>query len=277
MGYNVVRGREDQAGRSVIAEGVPGLTWADSTAIRGVTYVYALAAVDAAGNVSPSTAEVTFPVPIERPDGSGLLVSRVDILAADPPDLLRGSVCIRWKVEVGPAARGFLVFRASKDAASAPVQLTSGPLQGEGLVVFYDAPLPPPGDYLYWVVVVGSAVESGPAPVAWLEPIPVRIGAPDETLIGVYPNPSPGRLRIVYARNAAGPTTLEVFDINGRCVGRLTREADPAGRIEWIIEDLPGALGTECTSGLYYARLCLGERVLPARFLLRRGHQGGER
>jgi hypothetical protein len=199
------------------------------------------------------------------------LVRRVDILAADPPDLLAGCVCIRWQVQCAPRARGFRVYRESTNQGTPPALLTPELIEGEGLLVFKDEPLPSPGIYRYWIVVIGEESASEEASDSWLDPLTVRIVVPTEELLGVFPNPSPGRFHLVYTRDTEGPTSLELFDATGRVMGRLVREDDPAGRVAWEISDLSSAIGGDLASGVYYARLRLGNQELPARLVLRRG------
>jgi phosphodiesterase/alkaline phosphatase D-like protein len=224
----------------------------------GTTYYLALRAVDEAGNggpltlaaaATPAAADNAPPAPPPAPE----------VIWAD------AAVRLRWDPSPDLDVVGYRVLRRRGDHPPPPQVVA----ELVPVAAWTDSTALAGIRYAYSVVAVDASgnASSHSAETVFLVPI----ADPGDAVIGIFPNPSAGRLRVVYARDAGGPTSLEVFDTAGRCLGRLNRESDPAGRSEWESADLATAMDADLPSGVYYARLCLGNRKLPARFVLRRG------
>ncbi len=72
--------------------------------------------------------------------------------------------------------------------------------------------------------------------------------------IRVYPNPSRGKVKVVYKGGVSNLLTLEVFDIMGRrCLRREMRGYRGGEEIRLDLDCLP--------SGRYFLRMNLGNRV----------------
>ena len=294
VGYRLLRRRGDRVEPQVLIELVRGLTWRDAAVVPSLLYGYCLHAVDASGNVSPETGEVLILAPRgeEAPDYSPL-VRRVDILDATPPTPAEDAVRLRWQAELGYPLIGYRVYREAVDPSAEAGKsldgakaseggegssgfrlLTEEPVIGDGLLQFEDAPPPPVGWYRYWIEVLGRAAEEPAAAdsilIEWLDPILVEIRAVTPMPIRLGPNPTPGPLRIVYSREAAGEARLLVFDIGGRRVAEWTRE-DPAGRNTWEIDCLDLPDGRILGNGVYYLRLAAGGADRSSRFVVWRG------
>lgn len=217
-------------------------------------YFVALRALDESGNSSSLvTASATTP-PSE------------DTAPPEPPSVPRvawtgSAVALEWDGSPDPDVAGYRVERRRGDRLESQVAADQVP----GLA-WSDTSAAGGNLYAYSLRAIDGAGNASRATAEVLFLVPVV-----RELLGIFPNPSPGMLRLVYARETAGPTSLELFDATGRVVGLLAREADPAGRIVWEISDLAAAVGGDLASGVYYARLRLEHRELPARIVLHRG------
>ena len=78
-------------------------------------------------------------------------------------------------------------------------------------------------------------------------------------LEGNYPNPFAGQTAIRYAIGEAGPVTLKVYDVTGREVATLVDEVQPAATYEAAFD------ATGLASGVYFARLTVGERTFSSK------------
>ncbi|OGC92833.1 MAG: hypothetical protein A2W25_01230 [candidate division Zixibacteria bacterium RBG_16_53_22] len=81
-------------------------------------------------------------------------------------------------------------------------------------------------------------------------------------LMSAYPNPFNASITISYSLPAPGPVSLDIYDILGRKVATLFEGVMPAGesRAFWNAKEMP--------SGLYFARLIVGERQETVRMVL---------
>ena len=90
-----------------------------------------------------------------------------------------------------------------------------------------------------------SVFESTPAPFA---------------LLGNFPNPFNASTLITFTLPAQGKTTLTVYDINGRKVRALVSGRMNAGTHSEVWDGRDNS-GREVSSGVYFARLTMGERT----------------
>lgn len=91
----------------------------------------------------------------------------------------------------------------------------------------------------------------------------------DLVLFANHPNPFNPSTRLSFSLPAAGPVTLEIFDVNGRRVRRLLDEEVAAGllSVDWDGRD---DRGRSLASGLYLSRLRSGGKERGGRMLLLR-------
>jgi flagellar hook assembly protein FlgD len=82
----------------------------------------------------------------------------------------------------------------------------------------------------------------------------------------IYPNPMRGAATIEFVLPRSTPVRVEIVDLSGRVVRRLTNAFHPAGahRITWDGRD--GA-GGRVASGLYFVRLAAGSSPATARIV----------
>jgi hypothetical protein len=87
------------------------------------------------------------------------------------------------------------------------------------------------------------------------------------TLTAVAPNPFNPRTTIHFELARPGRTRLDVFDLRGRRIRSLIDESVPAGpgQVSWDGKD---EAGLDVASGVYVARLQLGELVVTRRMAL---------
>jgi len=71
------------------------------------------------------------------------------------------------------------------------------------------------------------------------------------------PNPSPSRVVATYTVENVAPVRLVVFDVHGRAVTTLVREAQAPGRYEVTWDGRVG--GVRVASGVYFYRLAIGD------------------
>jgi hypothetical protein len=103
-----------------------------------------------------------------------------------------------------------------------------------------------------------------PAPAAG-DPEPAQAAPPAvaaapvfrDALVGVYPNPFPGRTTVRFSNAVAGPARLAIYDVTGRLVRVvLDRTIQPGDhRTEW---DGRSAGGMRVPAGVYFVRLQVG-------------------
>jgi hypothetical protein len=74
-------------------------------------------------------------------------------------------------------------------------------------------------------------------------------------------NPALGPVRLAYTLPHAADVRLDLFDVSGRRVRSLVREAQEAGVHEAVWDGTDEA-GRQAARGLYFARLSVGDRVL---------------
>jgi hypothetical protein len=88
--------------------------------------------------------------------------------------------------------------------------------------------------------------------------------APAAPALRVFPNPTRGGTRVAFAAARPGPVQLDVVDVTGRLVRRLTREAAAGGNatMEWNGRD---AAGRPASAGVYFVRLTTGEGTSAAK------------
>jgi hypothetical protein len=122
----------------------------------------------------------------------------------------------------------------------------------------------PPGDYLLFVVKTHSGTtDSIPSVARWVQiaggildvPGPGRTEA--FALHPSWPNPATDGLALRFDVPRASRVLLEVFDLQGRLVRRLTDRVFEAGshRVPWNLED---AAGRSVRAGLYILRMRAG-------------------
>jgi FlgD Ig-like domain/Divergent InlB B-repeat domain len=74
--------------------------------------------------------------------------------------------------------------------------------------------------------------------------------------LGIYPNPSwVGGTHVVYRAPERGEVRLDVYDVTGRVVRRLLREASAAGGLRAITWDGKDEAGRDVAAGAYFVRM----------------------
>ena len=134
--------------------------------------------------------------------------------------------------------------------------------EGEGIAVDL-----PSADYYCLAVWKVGGVDTWEAGTYQLRFLPGVTGVPDApdqdqiprvtALTRLHPNPFNPQVAIAFDLAADLPVELAVYDLQGRRVRTLVREARPAGRHEvtWTGRD---DHGTQVASGVYLVRLAAG-------------------
>lgn len=299
--YDVYRRRSDQQEAESVASGVTDATWRDTSAAHGKTYYYSVSARDAAGNASARGREAMIAVPEDSTPLPPQIVVTVDLLDVEAPDPALDRAGLRWSTRANDELLGFNVYRepitggvsarvsggsllpspqgettsASSHAggpislgAASPIDrtdwtlLTATPLLGPGPHEFVEHPLPAPGDYRYWIEALGKSGGS-----LLLPPIDIHVPNWTTEVFGVWPNPTTGPLRVVFANDAEELVSLRIYDAAGRLVDVPLEQSLAAGRHEQDL-DLGDAIGSDHPAGVYYAVLSMGRRQERMRIVL---------
>jgi hypothetical protein len=122
------------------------------------------------------------------------------------------------------------------------------------------APLPGSDRVNAWSLPVGGKKATA------LDDVPTAegfVGPPGLELLGSFPSPAVGSLRVAFQLPAAGPARLEVFDVLGR--RRFERDVGSLGAGAHILP----LMGSErWDAGVYFARLRRGEEIRTKRLVL---------
>jgi hypothetical protein len=83
----------------------------------------------------------------------------------------------------------------------------------------------------------------------------------DEPKIAVFPNPSSGEVSIRVAAESGGTLTVDVFDVLGRRVRRMTSDHISPGSVSTVVWDGRSAAGVPLGTALYLIRASVGSDV----------------
>lgn len=161
---------------------------------------------------------------------------------------------IVWRVVV--PASPFHVFRAASDGAWRVVAGVSSDFDGR--VAYEDRDVVAGAVYHYRLGTSLDPEEAGGD---------ARVEIPRVTAFAfdpIVPNPATGRMRLAFATPAAGPVSLEAFDLSGRRVLRRELGGTAGRQVASIDAGFPGA-------GVYLVRLSYGDRVLSRRVVVLEG------
>jgi len=272
--YVVYRRVATASQREVVAEGVTGTTYSDSTVEPGLRYGFSVTAVDNAGNSSTRSVEAWVDVPeLEEPP----LVHTVMFLQSHL-DRASDWLTIEWSTEGSADLAGFLVYRerlgsgASETVAalgewdllapSGPVEpVTQVVLPGPGPHVVRETPLPEPGTYRYWIEAIGISKNT-----QYLEPIQIVVPNADATF-EVYPNPTSDRINVSFSLEEAASVRFAVYSASGRVVFEEDVAFLDSGRhtVQW---DRISRNGTQVATGTYFVILQYGGSILKERIVI---------
>ncbi len=176
-----------------------------------------------------------------------------------------GAIVIEWATSYERDHLGFHVWRA-EDAAGSLVRLTAADalVTGRSPYTFTDRAVTPSQSYRYWIEAVGldgSSERYGP----------VMASAPGLVLAlhPVAPNPATPPASIRFDLPAPATVELLIFDASGRRVSEVLRGPLAAGShiATW---DGRTAGGERASSGVYFARLVVGDFQTSRKLLLLR-------
>jgi len=178
-----------------------------------------------------------------------------------------GQVRLEWATAAETDHLGFHVWRAA-DPESAPARLT-GPgelVTGRSPYAYVDRAAEPGRSYAYWIEAVdrdGGTERFGPVVAAALAP------ALELALHRITPNPAAAPVTLRFDLPAAAPVRLVLFDASGRAVRRLVQGTLVAGR-HAVVWDGRTESGQPAGSGIYFARITVGDWTAAAKLLLMR-------
>jgi hypothetical protein len=156
-------------------------------------------------------------------------------------------VALTWYSAAPPAGECAVVRR---DLAGPWLEIARREFDGTGRLAIEDRSVVPGARYEYALLAPGESMPSASFTVE------VPHGA-TLSLAGSEPNPASGSLRIRFSLAAAGPASLDVFDVTGRLAGH--REVGSLGPGSHLVP--LSAVGP----GLYWVRLTAGGRQLRAK------------
>jgi hypothetical protein len=161
---------------------------------------------------------------------------------------------LSWKLVSDDDVRGIMIYRRAEDGAS--VLMSPKALLAPDERAYRDVRLSPGTTYEYRLGVrLGDGTEIPSAPAS------VHIGALALKLEANYPNPFNPSTTISFTLPQRAEVDLSVYDVGGRRVRTLVREEMDSGRktVAWDGRDDTGRM---VSSGMYFCRLRVGERVL---------------
>jgi hypothetical protein len=192
--------------------------------------------------------------------GCGPTPALAGLLRAEPA---REGVRIEWRWGTSEPPAAFWIERA--DEAGGPWMRIVTDRRPEGpATVEWDHSVEPGRTYFYrlaWVSDGGDPERSEATRVT-------ALGAARLAFESIAPNPSSGRVEIVWSLPRAGPARLAVLDIAGRQVAWLANGSLPAGRHRSVWDGRSGS--GRAAPGVYLVRLHHEGRDVTARVLLRR-------
>lgn len=100
-------------------------------------------------------------------------------------------------------------------------------------------------------------------------PAPVPPASRSALRMSVSPNPAQTRCRVQLDLPAAGPVSVDLYDVRGRVVRSLAERRLAAGATS-IALDLQNAEGTALSPGVYFVRACSGADVVSAKLAISR-------
>jgi len=181
-----------------------------------------------------------------------------------------GSVVLTWQASGSASSGPFFVWRASSpDTAvfgpqpSSAASVLAGTWTRSGNnCSWVDGGADAVAGYAYWIE------WSTPGGLAYLGPCVVEGEATwrgPARVLGVLPNPSRDGCRIAYELAEAGRVSVEICDVAGREVRRLSVGAQPAGRYDalgGLVWDGRNEDGSRVAAGTYFVRLVFNGRRL---------------
>lgn len=174
-----------------------------------------------------------------------------------------GAIVLSWTAERETGHLGYHVWRAAADEAY--TRLTGpDPVTGESSYTFTDRSAAPGRTYRYRLEALSRSGESeffGPVTGTALE-VPVVLA-----LHPNVPNPFNPATALTFDLPARAAVRLVVFDLSGRAVSEVTSGTYPAGRHTVIWDGRLGS-GSPASSGIYFARLTVGDWATTRKLIL---------
>jgi chitodextrinase len=253
--------REVGSGDRIEMVGLRATSYVDRSVEPDLIYAYAVAARDAAGNLSTPSPEAQASVALEAflPVVTEMVISTAafDSALASGARILR----LRWSASSVDRFSGFAVER-SDDRGVTWSPRTTELLDGTGPFLFEEAL--PPGEYFYRIVAVsprGYERRFDPIPVSWslnpIVPSPTAIGEP-------FPNPSGGRFELPLTLARSGSVRVAVYDLSGRILRVLHQGDEDAGPHSYAWD------GPAAASGIYLLRVETEERAYTRKITVRK-------
>jgi chitodextrinase len=241
---------------------------AESLTVTGLapdsTYWFVIRVLDEAGNASALSASVAVIVPDEADSAPPL----------SPSDLEASwngtAVVLAWEASPSLDVEGYRVLRRPIDRVD-PQELADSVL----VTTFVDQGVVRGMRYGYTIVARDRAGNlSFPTTEIGFEVPPENEPAPGvgrAELLGLWPNPTSGPLRIAYALPAYGRARISLHDVTGRLCARVEGPPREAGRWEWELSDLRGVAQCPLPPGVYFLDLEIGAVKISRRVVLVRG------
>jgi hypothetical protein len=178
-----------------------------------------------------------------------------------------GAIILRWAVEALPSVEGLNVYRTS-DSADAPVLLNDEPIPVAATGSYLDTTVWPETTFWYQLraILAGGTEETvvaGPISVT-------TVGELVLVLRSARPNPFTGETTVSFdIPGNSARASLNVYDVSGRLVTRLVVPPVERGRhsVSWDGRDTNGE---SVSSGVYFMRLSVDDRIRASKVLLLR-------
>jgi hypothetical protein len=171
-----------------------------------------------------------------------------------------GGVVLSWSAGAGAGLRGFNVYRSSNENGAFE-RINEQMISAGNNDEYVDRTSIPGSTYWYCI---GAAANDGER---MSEVVSIGVPAPAMTLHQNYPNPFKSATTVSFVLRDKAPVTLSVYDVEGRLVRVLADEALGEGYTEriWDGRDSNNRL---VSSGVYFYRLSVGDRMLTKKMVL---------
>jgi len=232
------------------------LSWIDTTAIAGTTYLYYVVTTYPTGDSLPTSTVSAIFYNLLPPTG---------LVATGSTETDTPSVSLVWVAPEAVGVTHYKVYRKIGAEEFASIHQTTDALT----VTYTDSQVTADTPYQYYVTAVYPTGESVPSATASATPTSESdvVSVTVTSLIGNYPNPFNPSTTIAFDMAREGHVTIEIYNSKGQRVKEVVSGSFNAGshRVVWNGQD---ESGRAVSSGVYFYRMITSEYSSMRKMLL---------